>query len=372
MSIDTLISPQDSCDRILHAIKYSNLTFSLQETPYSVYLTIRKKFLKEAPLKVSNQDKLEHEILRLKDVNNLLQNDLAEEIDNHSDSQNIIKLLEDKLEHIEAEVMKQCKKFKTDKEDLEVEARELKAAIKNDNDVSAKNLVELSVALKATKACKDKISNLENNQRKLEEKVQELENKNNQLKAANKKIQKNHKIKPRLVKETEQLKIGNDEDDESAELDQINMEKKFEYKVETNNNFEVLAKHNLPDKHALKKGDEDSSAKKTYSKNPTDTRLFVDGSNWRISFKEFLDTFEDKGLKEPKYILRAREMTNNKYNTMHIRLKDIRKFNPTLADFLFKEQFNMYSDICLILKSFFEEHNIEDSTRQIFFSLICS
>ena len=41
---DTL-SPQDSSDFILKNIKNSNLHFISNETPFSVYITLRKKFL---------------------------------------------------------------------------------------------------------------------------------------------------------------------------------------------------------------------------------------------------------------------------------------------------------------------------------------
>ena len=37
--------PQDSSDIILKSIKNSNLHFIVNETPFSVYITIRKKFL---------------------------------------------------------------------------------------------------------------------------------------------------------------------------------------------------------------------------------------------------------------------------------------------------------------------------------------
>ena len=40
------LCPQDSSDVILKSIKNSNLHFNLNETPFSVYITIRKKYLK--------------------------------------------------------------------------------------------------------------------------------------------------------------------------------------------------------------------------------------------------------------------------------------------------------------------------------------
>ena len=37
---------QSSCDTILHSVRSSNLNFSCQETPFSMYLTVRKSLSK--------------------------------------------------------------------------------------------------------------------------------------------------------------------------------------------------------------------------------------------------------------------------------------------------------------------------------------
>ena len=40
--------PQESCAHILRAVRCSGLTWGTQETPYSLFLTIRKRYLKDA------------------------------------------------------------------------------------------------------------------------------------------------------------------------------------------------------------------------------------------------------------------------------------------------------------------------------------
>ena len=40
------LTPSDSCDKILKEVRASNLHFLVQESPFSIYLTIRKKFTK--------------------------------------------------------------------------------------------------------------------------------------------------------------------------------------------------------------------------------------------------------------------------------------------------------------------------------------
>ena len=43
-----LPDPQDSCVQIMRAVRSSGLTWGTQETPYSIFLTICKRFLKNA------------------------------------------------------------------------------------------------------------------------------------------------------------------------------------------------------------------------------------------------------------------------------------------------------------------------------------
>ena len=42
-----LISAHVTCAQVLDTLKTSGLTYTLNETPYSVYLTVRKKYTKE-------------------------------------------------------------------------------------------------------------------------------------------------------------------------------------------------------------------------------------------------------------------------------------------------------------------------------------
>ena len=65
-------SAQSSCDFIQHSVRNSGLNFSCQETPYSIFLTVRKSFIKSRstgpnPFKLG----LKHE--NILTVNNSLQ-----------------------------------------------------------------------------------------------------------------------------------------------------------------------------------------------------------------------------------------------------------------------------------------------------------
>ena len=51
-----LTKPELACEQVLKSLKISILTFSAQETPFSVYVTIRKKFIPNAPVSLNNSE----------------------------------------------------------------------------------------------------------------------------------------------------------------------------------------------------------------------------------------------------------------------------------------------------------------------------
>ena len=50
-------SAQYACGQILFSLKNSNLNYVVKETPYSAYITIRKKFIKDVGANVLNNSK---------------------------------------------------------------------------------------------------------------------------------------------------------------------------------------------------------------------------------------------------------------------------------------------------------------------------
>ena len=73
-----VINPHVTCAKVLDTLKYSGLTYTLNETPYSVYLTVRKKYTKEYS---PSQHIDEHDTVDCKDT---LAKLLQEEIANHN------------------------------------------------------------------------------------------------------------------------------------------------------------------------------------------------------------------------------------------------------------------------------------------------
>ena len=95
----------DYCNQILAEIRASNLHFIIQESRYSIYLTIRKKFTKDAP-QIANafQPQVSTDLL--------LQNNFEKQTAELEEARDIIKIFEDKVQNCEAELVKESNKFK--------------------------------------------------------------------------------------------------------------------------------------------------------------------------------------------------------------------------------------------------------------------
>ena len=94
-----MVSPAHyTCSKLLEAIKCSQLDFLLQETPYSVFLTIRKKYVKN--FKSANKDEnLENERVTedLKQENENLRNVAKEMTIKNEANENKVSILEKRL-----------------------------------------------------------------------------------------------------------------------------------------------------------------------------------------------------------------------------------------------------------------------------------
>jgi hypothetical protein len=76
-------SPDVACGQILFSLKMSKLNYVVNETPYSAYITIRKRFIKDnyessdANVYVTNHSDKDAELKELKDENKDLKTQLA-------------------------------------------------------------------------------------------------------------------------------------------------------------------------------------------------------------------------------------------------------------------------------------------------------
>ena len=147
-----LCNPHDTCAEIINNLRISGLTYTLNETPYSVYLTLRKKFTKEFTPRISDEtsktssdgrvnkheyetaiaelsEALRNEITQHNSTKNQLsqtnaaveklQNELAQEVDDHAKSEHTLRQLKSEAENLQLELDKEVKYSTSINEDKE-------------------------------------------------------------------------------------------------------------------------------------------------------------------------------------------------------------------------------------------------------------
>ena len=118
-------SAQDVSHQLLYDLRMSNLHFASSETPHSVQIVIRKRFLKDktGPKRISSNSYFQdQELQRLDHQNVLLQaensdlKDRIEELEAHNkDSTETVKILEKKIAKIEVAALKSFEERKLEK-----------------------------------------------------------------------------------------------------------------------------------------------------------------------------------------------------------------------------------------------------------------
>jgi myosin heavy subunit len=174
-------TPEESCQVILHSIRSSCLNFSFQETPYSMYVTVRKSFSKASkpetkgspegffsPPRKSVSDKqgiLESKIQKLESANRSLTlsyENSTLELEAATDEKRILEMkienLNDKLcdyeNNVDTIIKNQTQAITSEKRSLQVKhellSSELKDA-KNESNELRKQVNNLNTALKSSK-----------------------------------------------------------------------------------------------------------------------------------------------------------------------------------------------------------------------------
>ena len=187
-------SAQSSCDFLLHSVRNSGLDFSCQETPFSIFLTLRKSFVKSKylPNQASPSDVKEEKLIgenkSFNDAFNRLKNDYEDALaelesraqetqelnkrietlsGKYSVGQVLIKDLDNKLKDATNEKKKiETKYYQVDKE----------------NKTMKKEITQLNEQVKSSKnELKTAIKDKRDTNHNLEKKIVGLENKNKTL-----------------------------------------------------------------------------------------------------------------------------------------------------------------------------------------------
>ena len=87
-----LVTTQKYCDEIPRCIRSSNLHFTTQETPYSLYVTVRKKMINEQFESLSENELVNYELLKLKEKCDIL-------AQNNDELRNILEVKEKEIKN---------------------------------------------------------------------------------------------------------------------------------------------------------------------------------------------------------------------------------------------------------------------------------
>ena len=217
------ISAERSCQEILLKLRSSGLIFLLQETPYSVYITIRKRFRKDAKpnippvsheseLEVLNKEFISFKLSNdyLSSQNEAIKNKFEESVSECEKLHNLVighertvEILHNKLDQADISNKADLKTLSVRNEKLVVENKQLK----NEREDFIKEINKTNVALKSSQ------KDLKEASHRFDKKTKELENKlsvlmefkvmktseEKELKVKHKKIEK----KMRVVEEKE-------------------------------------------------------------------------------------------------------------------------------------------------------------------------
>ena len=333
MYVDHL--PQDSSDRILDVIKSSNLHFNIQETPHSVYITIRKKFVRESPVKMSNHVIVAQKLASLEEANSNLRNDLEEEIDSHRESRNIVKILEDKLEKAEAQFIEESAKFKAEKEKFEEKINLQKDSKKKS-----------TVSFNASEA-KDKQGNFNSGEKadKLIEKIKISQN-----------LDQNQNTFIVDIPVSNQFQAL--QDPESSNLDEIST-------LSRTSTFDLPS--SAPPSSSTPNIRSSPNRSKTLSTEPntrTPSRTTLQTpppQDLKLGFKNFLEDFRNEDG-DFKYLKIAKEMIIYNRNVMQIQMEDILKHNQFLSDEIRNDYYGVFNSLTTAFRNFM--HDNVDSTSE--------
>ena len=250
-----------TCEYLLKQLKYSNLNFILQETPFSAYLTIRKSFVKN--LKTNNlfptfndsEETLKKKIAALEAENLCLNSDILDQKSEQKNSEHIIKKLEEKVKNAEIQTFKHTEESKKEVEkhfrkvkdilaEKEKEIMKLKTISNNlndDNVISREKIHNVSNALKISEKealkAKNKCDNLEST-------VAKLKAEKGSLQKSIKKLEKSKRKETfeKTNSKTKEIKVlgtFHPENDDSEETDTDHKPIAYNFPVSPNS-FELL------------------------------------------------------------------------------------------------------------------------------------
>ena len=186
-------SPHNACGQILFSLKMTKLNYVVKGTPFSAYITIRKKFIQSSfvpqpDVAIEKVTATENELVSLKEKNRDLETKLALitfELEETQVKNEVLEKENGKLEDDIEEVLNEKRNVIKDKDELSIENLKFKSDIaeeKKANDALSKKYENFKKVEKRKYSEKcEMIDLLESN---LDNKCKELENVNLELEKA--------------------------------------------------------------------------------------------------------------------------------------------------------------------------------------------
>ena len=176
----------DACDALMSAIKTSQLDFLIQETPYSCFVTIRKKFSKGYNSKVEVTEHKKDKNQSLCDELKCENQSLKEYIDEKERQLKVAKeesnTLYKKLEKAEQKMIIHCEENAKQETKTDSEISVLKAQVKDKNKAIVEYKAEEVKANKTIKTLEKKVHDLENKIQNMNDKIESINTSRSSLK----------------------------------------------------------------------------------------------------------------------------------------------------------------------------------------------
>ena len=184
-----------SCDNLVALLRDTGLNFLVQETPFSVFITIRKSFYRE----VKKTGCVTENVEKLKNENSTLKTDLEDKELQLQVCKNETIALQSRLEKAEKEMLCHAKNAKISDEKSKDEISILRSVVKKNEDMISSLKSKSSESAKSIKAYEKDIHNLHKKNENLNEQVANLKASNNEIKREKAKEIKALKTKIQIV-----------------------------------------------------------------------------------------------------------------------------------------------------------------------------
>ena len=374
------------CDNIITEIKRSNLNYTLEETPFSVRLSMRKSFLKGKNGQVicsPPKSKVTESLSDLKVKNENLEAKL-ELLEKERDSwEAALGELSDKLEKSKVDTAdflrekhelhkaKEIGDKNLDKSKTEVGI--LKTNVKNLTFEKDKLEAELKTANKRVKISEKEVFSLESKNENLSDNLKRTKSEVNILNKDKKKITKEKEsLQKKFENVSASFKLSKPKQPSSPNVNNnslnitsfLSPSPSFQSKdfptSSINISQECITNTSLPPpgcfqtpvlSSTLPQQKTSCSSIKLEDSKP-DQILELNKTNFQNPFINFLEDFRAENTICPKYQQFASEMMKNNHNMFHFELQDIQKFNFRLSEFIDSHYEQLREDFADLIKIF--------------------